>query len=107
MNIRASLPGRGMSPAVAAEIGRIEDLWRQCRARAGKGDFLFGPFGAADAMFAPVVMRFATYGPPLAAESLRYCAAMRETRSFRAWVASALLEKEVVAEDEPYATTPD
>ena len=58
MNIRASYPGKGMTPAVRADIERITSMWRDCRKRfAGaspKDDgFLFGTFGAADAMYAP------------------------------------------------------
>jgi glutathione S-transferase len=67
MNIRASYPGKGMTPAVRAEIERITGLWRDCRKRfagaAPKDDgFLFGAFGAADAMYAPVVTRVKSYG---------------------------------------------
>ena len=59
MNIRASYPGKGMTPGVRADIERITFLWRDCRKRfagAFQKDegFLFGAFGAADAMFAPV-----------------------------------------------------
>ena len=58
MNIRASYPGKGMTPAVRADIERITGLWRDCRKRfagaAPKDDgFLFGAIGAADAMYAP------------------------------------------------------
>src|SRR3954469_18114683 len=44
------------------DIERIARIWRECRARAGAGDFLFGDFTIADAMYAPVVLRFRTYG---------------------------------------------
>ncbi|HEY5000107.1 MAG TPA: glutathione S-transferase family protein [Usitatibacter sp.] len=104
MNIRASHPGKGMSDAVQANITRIEGLWGEARKRFGAGGaFLFGAFGAADAMFAPVVMRFRTYGVALAPESARYCEAMRAAPGISAWVEDALKEKEFVAEDEPYA----
>ena len=84
---------------------RIEHLWSQARTRfAGGGDFLFGDFSAADAMFAPVVMRFKTYAPPLSPEAQRYCDAVRASRGVRSWVEGALQEKEFVADDEPYAT---
>jgi glutathione S-transferase len=107
MNIRASLPGRGMSPAAQANIDRIESLWSEARRRFNtQGPFLFGAFGAADAMYAPVVMRFATYAVQLSADSARYCEAVRESPGVRAWIEGALQEKEVVAEDEPYAAAP-
>ena len=106
MNIRASHPGKGLTAGARNDIARIEALWAEARRRFGAGGpFLFGAFCAADAMFAPVVMRFATYGPPLAAESMRYCEAMRGAAGVRAWIAEALEEKEFVAEDEPYAAS--
>ena len=39
-------------------VQRIDAIWSDCRARFGQsGPFLFGGFGAADAMYAPVVAR--------------------------------------------------
>jgi glutathione S-transferase len=107
MNIRASHPGKGQRAEVMANVRRIEHVWNEARRRfGGGGEFLFGEFCAADAMYAPVVMRFATYAVPLGAEATRYCAGMRSARGVRAWVDSALQEQEFVAEDEPYASTP-
>jgi glutathione S-transferase len=104
MNIRASHPGKGMKPEVQANIDRIERLWGEARKRFGSGGpFLFGAFSAADAMYAPVVMRFKTYAVPIAPETQRYCEAMRSAPGVRAWIEEALQEKEFVAEDEPYA----
>ncbi len=106
MNIRASHPGKGMRPEVRANIDRIERLWGEARERFGaRGPFLFGAFSAADAMYAPVVMRFKTYGVKLNSESARYCEAMQAAPGVRAWVEESASEKEIVAEDEPYATT--
>ncbi len=107
MNIRASHPGKGSAPAVLANIQRIEHLWGEARRQFGHGGpFLFGAFSAADAMYAPVVMRFATYQPAIGAEAARYCEAMRNAAGLRAWIEGALQEKEFVAEDEPYAQAP-
>jgi glutathione S-transferase len=107
MNIRSSHPGKGMNAAVQADITRIEGLWREARTRFGAaGPFLFGEFSAADAMFAPVVMRFRTYAVGLQAESSRYCEAMLAAPGVRAWIDDSLNEKEFVAEDEPYAQAP-
>jgi glutathione S-transferase len=104
MNIRASHPGKGMTPATRANIERIESLWGEARRRFGAaGPFLFGAFCAADAMYAPVVMRFRTYGVALGAEAGAYCEAMRAARGVDAWICEALAETEIVAEDEPYA----
>lgn len=107
MNIRSSHPGKGMTPATRANIERIEELWAAARERYGRGGpFLCGAFSALDAMYAPVVMRFATYGVPVADEAARYCEAMRAAPGVRAWVQAALQEKEFVPEDEPYAAAP-
>jgi glutathione S-transferase len=107
MNIRASHPGKGMSPAVQANIDRIEKLWAEARSRFGAGGpFLFGAFSAADAMYAPVVTRFRTYAVTLRPDSTRYCEAVLAAPGVRAWIDSALQEKEFVADDEPYATAP-
>ena len=85
MNIRASHPGKGMTPEVRADIDRIERLWREARSRFGSGgDFLFGRFSAADAMFAPVVMRFATYGVACGSVAARYCEAVKAAPGVRA-----------------------
>ena len=107
MNIRASHPGKGRNPQVQANIERVERLWGEARRHFGAGgDFLFGAFCAADAMYAPVVMRFQTYAVSLGPEASRYCEAMRAAPGVRAWIEGALQEKEFVAEDEPYATAP-
>jgi glutathione S-transferase len=107
MNIRSSHPGKGMSAEVQANITRIEKLWGEARRRFGAaGPFLFGAFSAADAMYAPVVMRFRTYAVRLESESARYCEAMLSAAGVRAWIEEALKEKEFVADDEPYASAP-
>ena len=104
MNIRSSLGGLGMNGDVAKNIGRIETIWRETREKfAGGKPFLFGDFSAADAMYAPVVMRFATYQPMLAADTMAYCAALAAHPAVVAWVKDARAETEFVAEDEPYA----
>lgn len=105
MNIRSSHPGKGLTAEVQSDIARIEALWGEARRNFGDpGPFLFGAFSAADAMFAPVVMRFRTYAVALGPEARRYCEAVESSAGVRAWVAGALAEREFVAEDEPYAT---
>jgi glutathione S-transferase len=106
MNIRANYPGLGLTPEVAANIARIETIWREARAEFGSktsSPFLYGAFSAADAMFAPVVMRFQTYRPALTADTLAYCDAVRAAPGVAKWIKEALLETEFVADDEPYA----
>lgn len=105
MAIRSQYPGLGYTPEVAKDIARIETIWREARRDfAAGGPFLFGAFSAADAMFAPVAMRFNTYHPPLADDTLAYCAAVTANPAVAAWIASAKLETEFVEDDEPYAS---
>ncbi len=107
MNIRARHPGKGMNEDVARDIARIEHNWKTAREHYGQnGPFLFGELSAADAMYAPVVMRLMTYAPPLSALSQAYCEAMQTSVGVAAWVAEARKETEFVAEDEPYSGSP-
>ena len=79
--------------AVARDRERIEAAWADARARFGAGGpFLFGGFCAADAMFAPVVNRFAAYGEPVTATSLAYMEAIAALPAWRDWQAGALAE---------------
>jgi glutathione S-transferase len=95
MNIRARYPGQGRTPDCLADIERILAIWTDCRARFGSsGDFLFGRFGIADAMFAPVVLRFETYGVALEGAAGAYAEAIRALPALREWVADAVAEAE-------------
>jgi glutathione S-transferase len=94
MNIRASYPGKGMTPAVRADIERITGLWRDCRKRfagaAAKDEgFLFGGISAADAMYAPVATRLRTYGVPLDSDSEAYCTAVLGFPPMKSWIDDA------------------
>lgn len=95
MNIRARHPGQGRTPECLADIERILAIWTDCRARFGSGgDFLFGRFGVADAMFAPVVLRFETYGVALEGAARDYADAVLALPALQAWVADAVAETE-------------
>jgi glutathione S-transferase len=102
MNIRASYPGKGMTPQVRADIERITGLWRDCRKRfagaAAKDEgFLFGTISAADAMYAPVVTRFRTFGVPLDSDSEAYCTAILGYPPMKAWIDDAKNEPWLIA----------
>lgn len=101
MNCRASLPGKGMAPGVQADIDRITTIWRDCRQRFGRGgDFLFGTFTIADAMYAPVVSRFTTYSVTLDPICKAYTDAIWALPAMQDWLAAAQAETEVIASDE-------
>ena len=104
MNIRAALPGKGMSAAVQKDIDRIAAIWESCRARYGQGgELLFGQFTIADAFYAPVATRFLTYAVVLPGAAQRYADALLALPAVRDWMAQARLEPEFVRADEPYA----
>lgn len=87
MDCRARLSGQGMTPAVAEDIARITSIWRDTRAPFGAGgDFLFGRFTIADAMFAPVASRFVTYGVELDETSARYRDAIMAWPAMAEWI---------------------
>lgn len=105
MNIRASHPGKGMTPESRKDVERVAALWTECRERfGGAGSLLFGRFSVADAFYAPVVMRFETYGVDLPPMARAYCEAVQSLAAVKEWVAAARRETEFVAADEPYAT---
>lgn len=90
MDMRARRPGEGLTEEVQANIDRISLLWRQCRDAYGKGGpFLFGSFGAADAMFAPVASRFVTYAPKLEPDAAAYRDALWQWPAMQEWVRAA------------------
>ena len=73
-----------------ADIARIEAVWRAGRQGT---EFLYGDaFGAADAMYAPVVARFLSYLPELSLESRAYCRAVRAHPLVAAWYDAAAKE---------------
>jgi Glutathione S-transferase len=105
MNIRASYPGKGMTPGVRAEIERIAGLWRDCRKRFSgafqKDDgFLFGIVSAADAMYAPVVTRLRTYGVKVDKDTDAYCNAVLGHPAMKEWIDSAKHEPWLIAQYE-------
>ena len=111
MNIEARLPKVGErvlaeQPAVVADVSRVTGLWLDCLS-ASEGPFLFGGFGIADAFFAPVVMRFRTYGVPLDAVSEDYAARIQQAQGVSEWIGGALAEKDFRPFEEPYRSAPD
>ncbi len=93
MNLgRADYAGRGRTAGALADIARIDALWGEALAAYG-GPYLFGAaFGAADAMFAPVVARFLTYQPDLSGAAKAYCAAVRAHPLMKSWYDQAAAE---------------
>jgi glutathione S-transferase len=102
MNFWRPVKKRNLSAEATASVARIDAMWTDCRARFGAGGpFLFGAFGAADAMYAPVVARFATYAVDVGATSRAYMEALMGLAAWREWKAAAVKEPWVLPEDEP------
>ena len=101
MNMR-SVFDREIIPEAQGDIDRITSLWRDCRQRFGQssenggGDFLFGGFSIADAMFAPVVSRFRTYKLQLDTVGEAYAAAITAWPAYQEWLAAARNEPMVI-----------
>jgi glutathione S-transferase len=85
-----------------ADVRRIDALWSDCRARFGQqGAFLFGAFGAADAMYAPVVSRLHSYGLAVSPIARAYMDAVMALPAWREWYEAALKEPWVMKGNEP------
>jgi glutathione S-transferase len=102
MNIRASFPGKGRTPASQSDIGRICEIWENCLDRAGPHQFLFGEFSIADAYYAPVVMRFRTYGVWMAPALQAYMDRVTAHPAVAQWIRDALDESESYDEYDVY-----
>ena len=101
MNIRQTFAPKQPDADVVAELGRLMELWAQARARyGGDGDYLFGEFGAADIMFAPVCTRIATYGLPVARFAPSYIDAVLRHPWMQDWIAAAQEEDWVMEQYE-------
>jgi glutathione S-transferase len=97
MNLHRPVGAIALSDEARANIARIEQIWLECRARHGaSGPFLFGAFGGADAMFAPVVHRLRTYAIPVAAEAKAYMETMLSLPAFQEWTKAGLAETIVI-----------
>ena len=97
LNCRKLLPGKGRAPGVAEDIARITALWTDCRQRFGQdGEFLFGRFSIADAMYAPVALRFRTYAVELDPVCAAYAETLQQLPAMQDWVAQAKAETEVL-----------
>jgi glutathione S-transferase len=98
MNVRSSFPGREFSPEAQTDINRVMAIWRQCRSRFGdgNGDFLFGRFTIADAMYAPIVTRFRTYKIDLEGEAEAYCETIMAMPAMQEWAGAAKNEPMII-----------
>ncbi len=106
MNIEARLPEVGEivwrdQPAVRAEVKRLVDMWSELLDQHG-GPMLFGQFSIADAFYAPVCMRLATFALPVPERITAYVQRVQQLPGVKAWIDGALAEQDFVPFDEPY-----
>ena len=81
------------SADAAADVERVLAIWRETRRRhGGAAPFLFGDFGIADAMYAPVVLRFVSHGISLDGDAQDYAAAITDLQALRDWLDEAATE---------------
>ncbi len=93
MNLGKRFQPKELGSDVADNVRRLEGMWSDCRRRfSGGGDFLFGAFSAADAMYAPVVTRLDTYQIPVATETRQYMNRVLGHPAFIKWRTEALAE---------------
>jgi glutathione S-transferase len=98
MNLKASFPNFTVWSRAQGDIERVTEIWRDCLTRYG-GPYLFGKKRSiADAMYAPVVTRFLTYGVPLDDACAAYCQTIINLPEMQEWIAAAKLEPDDIEE---------
>jgi len=98
MNIRAKERRVVSSPELEGDIARIKAIWRELRKQyAPSGPWLFGQYSIADAMFAPVVFRFLTYGVCESGWVDKYLVTTLQDELIQPWIMDSKAEKEVIA----------
>ena len=101
MNVSRSPMPRALDADARADVARIEAIWSECRARFDAGGlFLYGAFGAADAMYAPVVWRFHTYTVEVNAVARAYMRTLMALPAWHEWRDAARREPWVLPHDE-------
>jgi glutathione S-transferase len=97
MNIKAEFPNFKIWSKAKGDIERIHFIWRDCLGAYG-GPYLFGKISMADAMYAPVVSRFRTYGIKLDGDLKTYADRIWDWPAMQEWREGALAEKEEIEE---------
>jgi glutathione S-transferase len=101
MNARARNRRTAVTAALEADVERIDEIWNDCRGRFGNGGpWLFGEYSVADAMYAPVVLRFNTYGAGISQTARWYMASVLEDPPLQEWLQAAKQEPWTIAADE-------
>ena len=99
MNCRAMGRRVTLTDELTADIDRIVEIWSDCFHRYD-GEWLFGDFSIADAMYAPVVLRLRTYGINLPESASYYPRRLLKSPAMQEWLSAAECEIEVIEQDE-------
>lgn len=89
MDIRGHYPDQCRTSQAQSDIGRICEIWEDCLAEFGHHHYLFGDFSIADAYYAPVVMRFRSYGVSLVPALQAYVERIVAHPAVARWIAAA------------------
>ena len=99
MNMRRKREAIATTPAILADVARVQSLWNGCLAQS-TGPFLFGDFSIADAMYAPVVNRLDVYGFETDSKVSGYMARIKALPAWQEWEEAGRAEPWTVDEDE-------
>lgn len=101
MNARATGRRVAMTAPLERDLRRVDAIWSGCRRDHGElGPYLFGGFSAADAMFAPIVLRVRSYGLPVSELATRYLDTMLADEPLCEWIEAAARERTVIPQEE-------
>jgi len=101
MNCRLDIKYKNISEELQADIDRVCDIWRICRDQYSEsGEFLFGDFSIADAMYAPIVLRFQSYGIEVGDIEREYMDTILSIQPLKEWISEGVLETEIIEECE-------
>ncbi|MBE9516483.1 MAG: glutathione S-transferase family protein [Proteobacteria bacterium] len=101
MNCRKHFPGFEISDAAQRDIDRVISVWEYCRKHYGSGgDWLFGEFSIADAMYAPVVLRLHGYDVTLTGIADAYVQHVLANKHLQDWIEAGKQEVEIIELDE-------
>jgi glutathione S-transferase len=99
MNCRKKIEFKSITSELQGEIDRICQIWQECLS-SSKGPFLFGQFSIADAMYAPLVLRFNSYGINVCDVEAEYMQTILALDSLQEWIIAGIAEKEVITDAE-------
>ena len=101
MNCRRGPSAIKLTEQALHEVDRVKQIWSKCRSEySSDGRWLFGEFSIADAMFAPVALRFQTYGVELDGREHEYAQTIRSHPDMLSWIEATRLETETIEQDE-------